>query len=305
MKSLRSILLLGLAAIALLFLVQAGVLSWGQKAIERDVVDVAKRNTLASSQLSELAILAQQVRRYEKEYFVYVGNQERRDGYIKEWVGTSEKITKLLDAMRKNPERAFGADDQGKISSWAEAATFYESEMKKIFGVVNDRQAQINSAATVLASNALTKSGTAPLPSPIAVSMLTPVETNGMIGLGKDRLSGVLIKGVSEMYATKTKATLSLSESVSASFNRLWGLVGITVALGLVLAAFLAWRLPLAVTQPVAALTGAVEKMSKGDLEHSIGVASMKEFEGLSASLERMRIAQRTLVQRMRQTRGA
>jgi methyl-accepting chemotaxis protein len=106
------------------------------------------------------------------------------------------------------------------------------------------------------------------------------------------------------MYATKTKATLALGDSVASSFNRLWSVVGVTVGLGLLLAAFLAWRLPRAVTQPVAALTEAVEKMSKGDLEQSIGVTQIKEFAGLSTALERMRVAQRTLVQRMRAARG-
>jgi hypothetical protein len=133
MKSLRNLLLMGLSLIAVLFLVQAGVLSWGQKTIQTDVVDVAQRNTIASSSLSELAILAQQVRRYEKEYFVYVGNIEKREGYIKEWTGTSDKITALIAKIRKNADQAFSAEDQGKISNWAGAAEFYDSEMKRFF----------------------------------------------------------------------------------------------------------------------------------------------------------------------------
>jgi methyl-accepting chemotaxis protein len=301
MKSLRNTLLLGLAAIALLFIVQAGVLSWGQKSIQADVVDVARRNTMASSNLSELAILAQQVRRYEKEYFVYVGNVERREGYIKEWTSTSKKISTLLATMAKNADQAFSAEDQAKIFSWSGAAEFYDAEMQKIFSAVNDRQAQLN-AVVAPATNVVGKASTDPI-APTLV-MLSPVEANVMIGAGKDRLSSVLIKGVSDLYAVKTKATLSLDESASTSFNRLWRAVGATVVLGLLLAALLAWRLPRAVTQPVAALTAAVDKMSKGELDQSIGETSIKEFAGLSASLERMRIAQRTLLQRMRQARG-
>jgi hypothetical protein len=188
MKSLRNLLLMGLSLIAVLFLVQAGVLSWGQKTIQTDVVDVAQRNTIASSSLSELAILAQQVRRYEKEYFVYVGNIEKREGYIKEWTGTSDKITALIAKIRKNADQAFSAEDQGKISNWAGAAEFYDSEMKKIFSAVNDRQAAMKTpTAAPLAS---TKTG-AEITAPIA--MLSPVEANTMIAAGKDRLSSVLI----------------------------------------------------------------------------------------------------------------
>jgi methyl-accepting chemotaxis protein len=301
MKSLRTTLLLGLSAIALLFIVQAIVLAWGQKSIQADVVDVARRNTIASSSLSELAILAQQVRRYEKEYFVYVGNIERREGYIKEWTGTSNKIATLLATMRKNADQAFSAEDLGKISNWTSAAEFYDAEMKKIFSAVNDRQALIKPVVAP-ATTAVGKAA-AEVAAPV-VAMLSPVEANGMITAGKDRLSSVLIKGVSDMYSIKTKATLGLDESASASFNRLWTAVGITVALGLLLAALLAWRLPRAVTEPVAALSAAVDKMSKGELDQSIGATTIKEFEGLSTALERMRVAQRTLVQRMRQARG-
>ena len=75
MKSIRSRLVAGLSLIIVFFLVQAALVWWGQDTARRDVVDATRKNTIASSQLSELAVLAQQIRRYEKEYFVYVGNQ--------------------------------------------------------------------------------------------------------------------------------------------------------------------------------------------------------------------------------------
>jgi hypothetical protein len=82
MKSIRARLTAGLALIIVFFLVQAALVWLGQDNARREVVDATRKNTLASAQLSELAVLAQQVRRYEKEYFVYVGNRERRDNYV-------------------------------------------------------------------------------------------------------------------------------------------------------------------------------------------------------------------------------
>lgn len=124
MKSIRSMLLAGLAVIAALFLVQAGILAWGQRSIERDVIASVEKNTLAASELTELAVVAQQIRRYEKEYFVYVGNVERRENYIKEWTGAADKMTKLLQTMKTNADGAFAQEDLGKISAWASAADF-------------------------------------------------------------------------------------------------------------------------------------------------------------------------------------
>ncbi len=305
MKSIRSILLLGLALIAALFLVQAGLLSWGQRSIEENVVAKVQKNTIASSQLAELALLAQQVRRYEKEYFVYVTNQERRDNYIKEWTGTSEKIAKLLQTMRTNADSAYTPEDLNKLSNWSSAAEFYSAEMKKIFGVVNDRQAAMGAAVSAGSASppASISAGSAKV-SPLVVAsslpQFLPIEVNAMITAGKDRLSGVLIKGVSEMSADKTKATLALPEVTKSEFNKLWTGMMTSVVAGLLIALALAIKLPAAIGNPIRALGEAVDRMSKGEIEHPVNVAAPVEFDTLTVAVERMRLAQRTLVQRIR-----
>jgi methyl-accepting chemotaxis protein len=298
MKSIRSILLAGLAAIVLLFIVQAGLLSWGQKNIERDVISAVQKNTLASSLLSELAVTAQQVRRYEKEYFVYVNNVERRDGYIKEWTGTSDKMAKLVQTMRTNADGAFSADDLGKVANWASAAEFYSAEMKRIFFAVNERQGQLASSAATAAAS-IARPGTPALATPV-VSMFSAVEVNGMIGAGKDRLSGVLIKGVSDMAAEKTKQTLALPALTKQGFDRMWNLVMASVVIGLVVAGYLALKLPAAITKPIATLSGAIDRVSKGELDVAIDTSSPSEFSTLTAAVERMRVAQGALVARLR-----
>jgi HAMP domain-containing protein len=280
--------------------VQAGLLAWGQRNMEENVIANVQKNTIASSQLSELAILAQQVRRYEKEYFVYVSNQERRDNYIKEWTVTSDKIAKLLQSMRANAQNAFSAEDQGKISNWISAADFYSAEMKKVFAVVNDRQAQMNNAVAATASTAGAVAKAIPTVAAPSAAQYSPIEVNGMITAGKDRLSGVLIKGVSEMSDAKTKATLALPEVTKNAFGTLWAGIMISVLAGLVIAGALAMKLPSAIAGPIRALGEAVDRMSRGELDQPVNAAGPKEFSTLNTALERMRVAQRTLIQRMR-----
>jgi hypothetical protein len=124
MKSIRSRLIAGLGLIIVFFLLQAALVWWGQASAKRDVVDVTRKNTIASSQLGELAVLAQQIRRYEKEYFVYVGNAERRAAYTKEWGDTADKIAKRLQTIRSNADQAFDANDMGKVGNWIGASDF-------------------------------------------------------------------------------------------------------------------------------------------------------------------------------------
>lgn len=292
MKSIRSRLIAGLTLIILFFLAQAALVWWSQNTAKHEVVDATRKNTLASSELSQLAVLAQQVRRYEKEYFVYVGNEEKRNGYVKEWTDASNKITNLLRTMSANEGSAFTNSDLQEVANWTIASDFYSSEMLKIFDTVRS----VNNTAAPAATLAAT-------PATAATSnMLTPVQVNDMIKEGKTRFSDVLIKGVSAMSSEKTKATLALSDTANSSFEKLLFGVLLTVAVGVLLSAFLMLTLPKAVTDPLAVLTKSVDNISKGNLDIKVDGGGIKEFDGLSIALERMRLGQQALVARMRRT---
>ena len=303
MKSIRSILLAGLAVIALLFLAQALLLSWGQKRIDENVVATMQRNTVAASKLAEVAVLAQQVRRYEKEYFVYVSNVERRNAYVKEWSATQSKLAQQLQAIRSNEGGAFSADDVGRVANWASANDFYGAEMRKIFVLVDDRQNQlagVTAPATPTPTPVTKTANTTVTPSAPSVGMFSPIEVNAMIGAGKDRLSNVLVKGVSDLSAEKTKATLALPEVAKSEFGTLWNGVMASVVIGLLIAGLLAIRLPRAITGPVADLSGAVDRVSRGELDQPLNVRVPDEFATLTTAVERMRVAQRALLTRLR-----
>jgi methyl-accepting chemotaxis protein len=305
MKSISSRLTAGLGLIIVFFLVQMALVWWGQDTTRREVVDATRKNTIASSQLSELAVLAQQVRRYEKEYFVYVGNKERREAYTKEWSGTADKIAERLKTMSANTTSAFNEADAAKIRNWIDASEFYGSEMRKIFDSVTTLSGKVDSAAaaaTVTAEAPAVKPGVKVEPVVVGtpVAMFSPVEVNGMITAGKDRFSGVLIKGVSEMSVEKTKQTLALSDLAEVGFNRLLYAVMLTVAVGILIAIVLMYTLPRALITPLSKLTASVDDISKGQLETKVDSGGIVEFEGLSKALERMRLGQQTLVERMR-----
>lgn len=304
MQSIRSRLVLGLGLIIVFFLAQAALVWYSQSTAKSTVVDTARKNTLASSQLTDLAVFAQQVRRYEKEYFVYVGNEERRNNYIKEWSGASDKMVKLIEAMRTNAGNAFTTEDIGKMGNWVSSADFYSSEMRKIFASVNDQSTKIATQALAAATSTpvqpAAKGAGAPAAGVAPLAMFSPIDVNAMIGAGKDRLSAVLIKEVGTMSAEKTKQTLALSDVASDGFKQMFSAVLLTVVLGIVIAVVLMLTLPATVTKPLAALTTAVDDMSKGNLEKKVSAAGVAEFDGLAKALERMRVGQQALVQRMR-----
>jgi methyl-accepting chemotaxis protein len=302
--SIQNRLRTGLSLIVAFFVVQAALVWWAQDGIRRDVVDTTKTNTLASAELSQLAILAQQIRRYEKEYFVYVGNADGRAKYEKEWSGAAAKITAGLDAMGK-ASSPFDAAERSKVTEWRQAADFYMAEMRKVFAAATERAGQTaldDTAAGAAPDGAPGAAAKAAAPAVAPVTMLSPIQANDMIKAGKDRFSDVVIKGVAAMSEEKSKATLALGDVANKGFSTLLLGVLATVALGVLIALALLVLLPKSVSAPIETLTQAVDNMSRGALDQAVSARGVVEFDGLAKALDRMRVAQQSLVARMRRT---
>lgn len=308
--SIKQRVVVGMGLMIGFFILQAGIFGWAYSAIKVNVVETTRQNILATAELNQLGTLAQQIRRYEKEYFVYVSNEEKRTGYEKEWTSTAEKISRLLQTMRQSVAGQFSQNDVAAIGEWAGAADFYRQEMEKIFGAV---KARATAVGTVQPPAAAPRVPSAPAPgskaaaaattaAPVAApvpAMFSPVEVNDMIREGKDKFSGVLIKGVATMSAEKTKGSLTLADVAAEGFQALMFGVLATVVAGILLALTLTILLPGAVLRPIVNLEAAVDAISKGKLDQPIHADGVREFEGLRKAVDRMRVAQQLILKRI------
>lgn len=302
-------LMVGLIAIIVFFVLQAaGVLTMGRYT-EREVVEVARRNTVAQVDLADLSTMAQQIRRYEKEYFIYVNNADKRAQYQKEWTGTMEKITALLGRMRANTSNALSGDDVVRVGQWATAGEFYAAEMAKVFAEVNARaskmQEEVATAQAAEPQAASLKGAKAKETAPAVEStrMLLPEEANDLIKAGKDRFSADLIKGVAETFAQKSQATLALTTVTNEGFSKMIYGVMATVLIGIGIGVYLLISLPKSVTEPIRNLTDMVDALSRGEPTKPVASIKVQEFKNLSAAVERMRIAQELMLQRLQKSR--
>ncbi|WP_296509757.1 hypothetical protein [Rhodoferax sp.] len=300
-------LMVGLAGIIVFFVLQAvGVLTMGRYT-EREVVEVARKNTIAQVDLAELSTLAQQIRRYEKEYFIYVNQPERRANYQKEWTGTMDKITALLGRLRTNASNALDGDEVTRVGQWSAASDFYASEMNKVFGEVENRVKKMQEEAALAAEQAAlnTKPGKAKEPAPVVETtrMLLPEEANDQIKAGKDRFSADLIKSVAETFARKSQATLALTTVTNQGFNTMIYGVMATVLIGIGIGIYLLISLPKSVTTPIKRLTDIVDALSRGETTAPAASMRVAEFKDLSAAVERMRVAQDLMMQRLKKPR--
>jgi nitrogen fixation/metabolism regulation signal transduction histidine kinase len=307
MNSIRSRLFTGLGLIILFFLTQAVVVLTVGERTKNSVFDSIQKNTVASSQLSELAVLAQQIRRYEKEYFIYVGNKERSADYEKEWSNTAAKITNLLSSMQTTSEKVYSDVELSKVANWTAAINFYEAEMRKIFTKNKYVFATLDASKAIQLPTTLSvkKSSTTPV---IAASssvvaqpeMLTPTEANAMISEGKTKFSEVLIKGVAELSSDKTNKTLKLSQTTEQIVDKQFSIILLTTLFGLLVSIVLIFTLPKSITLPIQRLTVSVDNISKGNFDSVPTKNTFVEFEMLTKAIDRMQTAQKILVSRMR-----
>lgn len=309
MKSIRIRLIASMAVLIAFFILQAIAVTWFTNAQSAQTSASIRNNTQSNAQLTELSTLAQQIRRYEKEYFVYVQNEEKRNGYIKEFEGASGRISKLLEAILANPGSSYTKAEISEANRWRDAHAFYAGEMTRIFNEVKRIQSEMAAApapapvpspAPAPAAKGATASAVA-APAPALApgpKLPTPAEANDMIKAGKDRFGAELIAGVTKMGKAKTEATLGLAQGSSEGYQQLLSVVMTTVVLGIAIAAFLVFTLPGAITRPISVLSEVADTVARGDLDKPFAVTNVPEFEPLVKSLERMRMALSVLTRR-------
>jgi len=242
----------------------------------RDQVELAiSHNYAASSMLSELTITGQAIRRYEKEYFIYHDDKDGSAKYAKEWDDTYKKIENHLALMKKDANDVFSKAEFQEFDHWESELAIYGSEMRKIRSGVEQSLAQVPPA------------------------ILPTRELNAQIKIGKDRFAN-LLKGASAMERRKAAEAAASATAIAADFASLETALLWVVGGGVALVTLLLVTLPGAITNPIDSLVSAAESMSKGKLEEAIDSAGIAEFVTLEKALERMRVTQLAMIERMK-----
>lgn len=251
------IVMVGLVGIAYFFIQENNRLV-GQ-AIDKDFS--------GSIQISELAILAQEIRRYEKEYFMYISNNAQKEKYEREWIETFTKIKIKLDALKSDRSEFWTARDQSEFAKWFESLQIYGKGFQKLVG-------DINSGAltdTLSANNAIQD----------AKNAFRDL-VNGTIGLANQK------------YQDASEARKQIKTKSDQMNLILAGALIITSMFCLMLILIV----PHSIIKPINLLTSSASTMSQGALETPVPASSIRDFDELAATLERMRISLKVLLKR-------
>jgi methyl-accepting chemotaxis protein len=293
---------LGLSILLGVLILQFALGQFLDSSAQLKIDTVVTKNFAAAEQLAELGAASQQIRRYEKEYFIYVNDQTGRTKYRGEWTGIFEKLKTNLTAIQANKDGMFSAQDAITFQSWMNALEFYGKEFNTIMARA-DAGTIVPVAPIVEPVQPPAKASPASGAAPVAVaapdlSKATKL-ANDMIGPGKDKFREVL-DGTEKMR----KAKLADSAASVSEIRKLFSMstfASIAIFLvGLALAIYLMIAIPDAVRTSIQEFVEIADRISKGDTKQAVESSAATEFDGLAKALERLRVAQSGLLDRIR-----
>jgi HAMP domain-containing protein len=218
--------------------------------------------------IASLAVEGQKIRRFEKEYFIYIGDTKNAKKYETEWKDTFKKIRSQLTDLIADHERIWTDQEKAEFGKWEVAADAYR---KGFLAIVDG----VSSGAI---NNTLV--------------------ANAAIQEGKDAFR-VLLDGTAKIGATKLKHARDAEKMIVSANNTLERVLLISVVGSLIFCLGLAIVVPGAITNPINTLSDAASTMSKGDLQKSVpSMAATADFVGLAEALERMRISLKLMIDR-------
>jgi len=273
MSSINSTLRIGFAVLLLLFIAQSAVGYFTARNSDHLVTAAINEDFNTSVLISRIAIEGNKLRRYEKEFFIYVGNQDKMAKYTGEWETSHGKLKDMLTVAINDSTGAWTPEQQNILRAWDASLEGYASGFRAVVQRVNNGEITNTVAANVAVQDAKNK---------------FRVLLNGASSSGTE-LYGRAAKSAREIKKTND-FTVKLFSATS--------LFGITLALWLFIA------IPRAIDKPVSLLAETAQEMSTGNVSLRVPVdQTPREFRTLADTLERMRISQTVLIRKLKAVR--
>lgn len=233
------------------------------------VSDAINRDFFGSLAMSRLAVEAQKIRRYEKEYFMYIGNAKKEKKYENEWRDSYYKITDMVNSMLRDVDGIWSAQEKETFKEWAASLVFYGDGFK---GVVSN-----------------VKMG----------NVTDTLSANTAIQEAKNKFR-LLVKGATSVSESKFETAAASERQISESNHVLLKVLALATGIAVFVCALIMVLVPVAIISPIRMLSDAADSISKGDLDRPVpSTVGVMDFRGLASTLERMRVSQKAMLERL------
>jgi methyl-accepting chemotaxis protein len=234
-----------------------------------------QQNFAASTVLADLAQHGEELRRYEKEYFIFIGDLKRRVDYSKQWQQGYDEIMTTIGGIKSNRASIWNAADQAEAAKWEASVAAYGNGF--------------DSLRKRVAANEISSA----------------LEANNAIREAKDKFK-IFVSGTNETLKRKNSQSQELAAKINSGFETILLVSALLSATATILLVVLGVVVLRAIEAPIHTLAEVAKSISTGDLEHPFALrSSVKEFRALAEHLERMRIAQKGLLDSLLRRKSA
>ena len=270
MLSIKGSLRVGFSVLLIFILTESLIVSFVANKNRELVSDAINKNFNSSLLISRIAIEGNKMRRYEKEFFIYVGNIKKMVKYTGEWEDSYKNLKGMLTVAIENENDVWSTNDIIELRKWDESLEAYAAGFRQV--VADVRSGKLNDT---LAANAAIKDG--------------------------KNAFRVLLNGASKRGATKFRSAQNSAFEIEKNNEFLLYVLATITASGVLLAIMLLVRVPGAVIRHTNLLSDAASTIGKGNLSVPVPVESASaEFRRLAEILEQMRLSQRSLAKRIK-----
>jgi CHASE3 domain sensor protein len=242
------------------------------------VSQAIEKNYQALTGINALSNDIQKLRRYEKEYFIYIDDVMKKGQYARQWQATFEHAQARLDGMIENASGIYQGEDTARFSTWRDALQFYGTAFSAI--LERYKMPVLRNVADAPAES-------------------TSIQANAEIHAGKSQL-GKALEDAAKMGQTKTQESLAVAGEVKRSFQQVKMLSLALTAGAIILALLLIFIIPGGIDTTLKRLLGDAERISRDDLSRPVERSPVAEFDSLAVSLENIRKAKLALSQRQK-----
>jgi HAMP domain-containing protein len=247
-----------------------GAINFYFRGVNDALTDKLYAGVANTAEASFLSTEVQKMRRFEKEYFIYVENPDKRRAYDADVRKASNALTQALMGMIANRDRRYSDAEVATLKKWLDDLSFYTQQF---IGVVNK-----------------VENG----------DLKGTVTANAAIGPGKDRLKG-LIDGSAKAGAERQKAAVADARALTENRKLAAFAFAVSSALAIVVGLVSLVLLRGAIVRPLEDMADVADRVSRGDMGVTFPEQKAPEFALLAESLERMR----GVVNRSRAARAA
>lgn len=234
------------------------------------VTDAINEDFNRSLLISQIAIEGNKLRRYEKEYFIYVGDAKKMRKYEGEWSASYHKLKNMIAGAMNDSSGAWSSSQKNVLKAWAASLEAYAIGFNEVV-----QRVHAGSITDTIAANKAVQ----PAKNKFRV-LLNGAEASGADLLARAEFSALAIKRNNAMTI---------------------GIFVFSSVIGIALAIWMLISTPRAINRPVAMLAASAQEMSTGNISLAVPVEKTpQEFRTLAETIERMRVSQKVLIHRLK-----